>query len=301
MSEEEFDEPRRRRSRPRELAGEPRKGGEGSMASKQPRSAQQEAAQQDLRQWSTDINRVGEGQFPKVKLVEPTDSGYILIAAEVDHRLPVLPNSGKKRRLIAECHKLCQQLAEETNVVEAVVFDAIFIPPGGEGKEFLKKRRARVRFPRYDLSVLIETSSPETAAALKHSALYERMEQAIRAATRDTFTVTATNRKRMGPVDHRTNGFFLINYFVADDTEQNLDVWEYTAGWWAQETGLDNSTVLLPCEGEETEYSIINHCRWDHLRDFMPSILFKPSFRNYVLANFSANNIAPRAIIYRLA
>lgn len=34
--------------------------------------------------------------------------------------------------------------------------------------------------------------------------------------------------------------------FFADSLEQNLGVWEYTAGWFQEETGLDNSTVLVP-------------------------------------------------------
>jgi hypothetical protein len=34
--------------------------------------------------------------------------------------------------------------------------------------------------------------------------------------------VTATNVRRMGPVDHDTQGVFLFNYFFADDTARNL-------------------------------------------------------------------------------
>jgi hypothetical protein len=248
---------------------------------------------------STRLSRVGEGRFPKVTLIEPTDSGYILIAAEVDRRVAFLPNSRKKRRLIAECKPLCRQLAEDPNVLEAVSFDAIFATPG-ENQELLEKHRG-VRFPSWDFSVLIETASPEAADAVKESAVYERMERAIRDAAHDTFIITATNPKRMGSVDHSRNGWFLVNYFVADSAEQNLAVWEYTAGWWEQETGLDNSTVLLPRKGERTDYAIVNHCRWDHLWNFVPSIVFKRSFRNYLLANFTANNVSPRAVIYRLA
>jgi hypothetical protein len=113
--------------------------------------------------------------------------------------------------------------------------------------------------------------------------------------------VTATNPKSMGPVDHERQGVFLFNYFFADDTAQNLAVWEYTAGWFGQETGLDNSTVLLPRDGERSEYNIMNHCRWDRLRDVMPSLLFKRSFRDYVLANFESNNVAAMPILYRMA
>jgi hypothetical protein len=38
--------------------------------------------------------------------------------------------------------------------------------------------------------------------------------------------------------------------------------------------------VLLPRDGERSEYNIMNHCRWDRLRDVMPSLLFKRSFRS---------------------
>jgi hypothetical protein len=166
------------------------------------------------------------------------------------------------------------------------------MPPGGEAKEFLEKRRPGVRFPRFDLSVLIETSRPEAADAVEQSTIYQRMERAIRDVAHDTFSITATNPK-IAAVDHTRNGFFLINYFVADDAQQTLAVWEYTAGWWVEETGLDNSTLLLPRESRRSDYAIINHCRWDHLWDFMPSSVFKRSFRNYVLANFSANTSRP--------
>jgi hypothetical protein len=248
---------------------------------------------------STKITLVGEGRYPKAKLIEPTQSGYIVISAEVDRRLGFFPNSRKKRRLIAECKQLCRQLAQDPNVLEAVVFDAIFITPG-EDKEFLEKRRPGGRFPNFDLSVLIETSNPRAADTVKESALYERMERAIRDAANDTVTITPTNPKRIGPVDHSRNGSFLFNYFVAT-TPSKCSPSLTTRRAGGQETGLDNSTVLLPREGERTDYAIINHCRWDHFWNFMPSILFKRSFRSYVLANFYANDITPRAHIYRLA
>lgn len=93
----------------------------------------------------------------------------------------------------------------------------------------------------------------------------------------------------------------MFNYFFADDTAQNVAVWEDTAGWWGQETGLNNSTVLLPREGEDSNYNIINHCRWDSLREVLPSLAFKRTFRTFVLANFEANNVAAMPILYRVA
>lgn len=238
-------------------------------------------------------------RFPRVKLAEPLPSGFVHVAAEVDARPPFLPNSRKKRQLLARCKEWCRQLEDEPEVLDAVVFDALVATPGRG--EFLKKRPGKVHVARFDLAVLIETITPEAADALKASPAYADMERTIREAASFTHVVTATNPKSMGPVDHARQGVFLFNYFFADDTAENLAVWEYTAGWFQQETGLDNSTVLLPRDGERSEYNIMNHCRWDRLRDVMPSLLFKRSFRSYVLANFEASNVAAIPILYRMA
>jgi len=77
-------------------------------------------------------------------------------------------------------------------------------------------------------------------------------------------------------------------------------VWEYTAGWFTAKTGLDNSTLLIPLEGENSQYGVINYSRWDHLSDIIPDLLFRPSFRKYVLDNFEMNGIAAMPILYKL-
>lgn len=237
-------------------------------------------------------------RFPKATLMDPAASGYLHIAAEIDRRLPFLANSRRKRKLIADCKRWCQQLETDPSVVSAVVFDAFQIPPGRGA--FVKERRGKVHVARFDLAVLIEATSPKAAAAIRESPAYADMERAVRDAASFTHVITATNVRRMGPVDHGKQGVFLFNYFFADDTNQNLAVWEETAGWWEQETGLNNSTVLLPRDGE-SEYNVINHCRWNHLRDVLPSLLFKKTFRSFVLANFQANRVAAMPILYRLA
>jgi hypothetical protein len=59
--------------------------------------------------------------------------------------------------------------------------------------------------------------------------------------------------------------------------------------------------LLVPLEPSPVDYTVINHCRWDHYRDVLPSLLFKPSFRRFVLASFEANDTAATPILYRLA
>ncbi|MFT4620316.1 MAG: hypothetical protein ACI9KS_001873 [Sulfitobacter sp.] len=89
--------------------------------------------------------------------------------------------------------------------------------------------------------------------------------------------------------------------FYADSLDINLQVWNYTAGWFQDQTGLNNSTVLLPNEISDMPYTIINHCRWDGLRDILPALLFNKSFRPFVLNNFEKNNSAAMPILYQLS
>lgn len=236
--------------------------------------------------------------YEKVSLTETTDSGYLHVAAEVDRRPPFLPASRTKRALLRVCKRLCQALERQAGVERAVTFKALLIPPG---RGAFLKQRPHVHVARFDVAVLIETSDVARARALREDRVFHELERRVQKAARHVHTITASNVKRIGPVDHERDGVFLFNYFYADDTAQNLAVWEYTAGWFEKETDLDNSTVLLPLEGIHSEYPIINHCRWDSLWEILPSLLFKPSFRTYVLENFEANRTAAIPILYRLA
>lgn len=235
--------------------------------------------------------------YAKVDLIDPVASGFIHLGAEVDTRLPFLPSSMTKRALLRDCRRLCNAIARRDDVKSAVVFKAALIPPGRG--EFLK-RHPEVHIARFDVAVLIETDGVESARELRRDSNVLALEARLREAASYIHTVTTGNVKRIGAVDHSRDGIFLFNYFFASDTGQNLAVWDYTAGWFQQETGLDNSTVLLPLEGEPSQYTLINHCRWDRLRDILPALIFKRSFRDYVLANFEANRVAAIPILYRL-
>jgi hypothetical protein len=98
--------------------------------------------------------------------------------------------------------------------------------------------------------------------------------------------VTARNIKRVGDVDKSRPGTFLFNYFVGENPQVVLELWDYLAGWYQVETGLDNSTVLAPLEGEASNFIIINHARWDgSLVSVLAKQSAKKSFRSYVLGN----------------
>jgi hypothetical protein len=114
--------------------------------------------------------------------------------------------------------------------------------------------------------------------------------------------MAARNAKRVGDVDKTRQGLFLFNYFVADDARVMLQLWDYLAGWYAVETGLDNSTLLVPLEGERSDYLAINNARWDEsLPRFLWRQFSRKSFRTYVLANLEANRVGAMPVLYRLA
>jgi hypothetical protein len=240
-------------------------------------------------------------KFKKVVLVEPTKSFYLHIAAEIDHsHFPFfLFTSSKKKRIIEQSKKWCDLLRQDKNVISAIVFKATIIPPG-RGK-FIKERKDKVQIAKFDFALLIEATTLETLVNIQNSKEYQQIVKAIKDASFNTHIIKATNIKRINPVNHKKQGVFLFNYFFADNLQQNLGVWEYTAGWFQQETGLDNSTILLPTDEQQSKYKIINYCRWDRLSDVLPSLIFKKSFHSYVLDNFYANKVAAMPVLYKIA
>jgi hypothetical protein len=240
-----------------------------------------------------------ELRFPRVDLIEPSASRFVHIAAEIEARPPFLPDSAAKKQVLAKAKDACTRLAREPGVKDAAVFTATLIPPGLG--EYARQRADRLHIARFDVAVLIECDTAETVQRIQRHPAYEAMQRAIAEAASYVHAITATNPRCIGPVDHKRPGVFLFNHFAADNLAQNLAVWDYTAGWFEVETGLDNSTVLLPDDASKSQYSIINHCRWDRLRDVLPSLMFKKTFHSYVLDNFAANNVAAMPILYRLA
>jgi hypothetical protein len=239
-------------------------------------------------------------RYSRVALTEPTTLGYILVGAE-EHprRAPFAPEGREKKALLAQLATLASAL-EQTNGVERVtVFDALaFAPPSA----YVRERQDRIRIPRFDVVVLIETTSPATARDVQTTPIYQALIDALRSTARQMYVLTGRNIKRIGDVDKTRPGVFLFNYFVGDDPEVVLDLWDYLAGWYATEIGLDNSMLLAPQEGERSDYVVINNARWDgSLLGVLFKQITKPSFRSYMLANLEANHVGAMPVIYRAA
>lgn len=234
-----------------------------------------------------------------VRLTEPTGNGFLVLAAEVGRWCGPLPlPSRARRRLTDRLAEMATKLADRDDVVEAVVFEAALRPPG-EGSALLA--RAGVRPARYDVVVLIRTAGVGSIDSLRADNAYRAIVAEIDRHARHSYRMAAGNAARIADVDHTSDRWFLFNYFHCASAETVYATWEYTAGWFQRHTALPDSTLLAPRPGEPTDYSIVNHASWPALRAFLPSLLFRRTFRSFVLANFKANGVAAQPIIYRLS
>jgi hypothetical protein len=241
---------------------------------------------------------VNEHLATKARMLPPDDCGYLLLAAEVDPRARFQRHRPAKRQLLAHAKAWSLALAKRADVVEATVFRAVLVAPG-EGTKLLKARAGRVHHARYDVVILLRTTSVQAAQALRNDPDYTALAQAVAETASYTMQIVARNTVRLGDVDHRPDHVFLFNYFYADDDADLIPVFAYTAGWFQAKTGLPNSTLLQPLEKEPTDNGIINHASWPGFPAFLPSLIFRPTFRRFVLANFAANHIAAQPILYR--
>jgi hypothetical protein len=241
-------------------------------------------------------------RYGKVHLVEPAPLGYLHLAADVQapHRPgPVLHRTREKHQLLGVLKWQARRLAQAETVERATVYDAIaFTPPGGD----VKDRSAPLLGAWFDVVVLVETVSPKAATKVQASPAYQELAGTLTEQARRVHQVAAHNVRQVGEVDKSRPGLFLFNYFVGDDPGLAVELWDYLAGWYEAETGLDNSTLLAPVEGEKSDYVMINHARWDgSLPVFAARQLPKKTFRSYMLANLTAHHLAAMPVMYRLA
>ena len=235
-------------------------------------------------------------RYRPVPLVEPPGYGYIHIAAAVDPPSgpPFVRASDRRNQLLANVTASAKRLADDPNVIRATVYRALIVPPTtGYAKG------AGAHEARYDVALLIEATSPGALDDLRAVESYREVVDTVRAGARDVHILHATCVKSAGNVDKTRQGLMLFNYFVAEDAEVALQLWDYLADWYRIETGLDNSTLLAPIG--PSDYVFVNHARWDYsLPRFMLHQVTKPAFFPYVQANLKANRVGAMPILYRI-
>lgn len=256
------------------------------------------------------INRRPE--YRPVDLIAPSSHGYIHLAGRVHPpgwppvAVPpmtglaprLLPADRRRRDVLRRLKGLAQDVAGLDVVNRACVFEAIAIPPVRGA--YLRKRPA-AHLARFDVAALVETTSPEILGPLQDTPAYRALERAIVDHSQDHHVMVGRNAKRVADVDTNTKGLYLFNYFTGDDQDVTIELWDHLAGWYAAETGLDNSTLLVPLSPEDADYHAINFARWDlGLPRFLTRQLPKKTFRTFVTANLAHNDVAAMPIMYRL-
>ena len=236
-------------------------------------------------------------RWPPPKLREPLPFGYIHVAAAVQPAAqpgPPFPGRSSKRRALLDRLKgLAADLTSLDQVERATVYRAVLVPPAGDGEMLHHPAR-------FDVAVLIETSSPGEIAEVQAAEAYQQLLQAVHEAAQDVHVMAARCARLLADVDKSRPGLFLFTHFTTEEPQVALELWERLAGWYAVETGLDNSTLLQPIG--EADYVFVNHARWDRsLPRLMLEQFAKPSFRSYVRANLRANRTVAMPVLYRLA
>lgn len=152
---------------------------------------------------------------------------------------------------IVQCRRQYQRVAlREPAPAGYLHIAAVIEPPAGRTPIPRRTRRKTAllatRTARYDVAVLIETATPGSISDVEQDAQYRQLLDSITPAARELHLMRARCLRRVGDVDKTRQGLFLFNYFAASDPGVALDLWDHLAGWYAAETGLDNSTLPGP-------------------------------------------------------
>jgi hypothetical protein len=229
----------------------------------------------------------------------PPDTGYLLIAAEIEPltgRTPFVRNSPRQQQFSAGLRPFTERLRHQTGVDRVSVYRACFAPPIGRAV----RPGAAARF---DVCILVETTDAETAERVSASDAFADA-VAFTTGSSDPHRVRvirATCIRNVAPVDATRRSLFLFNYFVQDGASGGaVSAWERLVRWYRDHTGLENSTLLAPVPGSAAEYVFINRASWDigplrlAIRQFR-----SPSFGREVRGSLRAAGLTSIPVFYR--
>jgi hypothetical protein len=236
-------------------------------------------------------------RYRPATLVEPPGFGYLLLSADVEPstgRRPFPGTSATKTALLGRLKNAAAELARLDAVERATVYRTVLAPPpAGYART--------VEHPaRYDVQVLAETTSPDEIAGVEATEAYTQLRKELDTEASRVDVMRARCVKCIADVDKSRPGLFLFNYFVAEDADVALKLWDHLTGWFMTETGIDNSTVLQPTD--RSQYAFVNHARWDYgLPRLWLRMFTKPSFWSFVQKNMNENRTGSMPTLCRLA
>jgi hypothetical protein len=155
---------------------------------------------------------------------------------------------------------MADHAAGQLDTVErATVYDAIaFTPPAGDIKNW------PIHPAWFDVVVLVETASPGVAGEVRAAAVYQALTGTLTEYARRVHQSPLATCAGSAMWTRAARACSCSTTFAGDNFDLAVELWDYLAGWYEAETGLENSTLLGPIEGEESDYVMINHARWDH-------------------------------------
>lgn len=214
------------------------------------------------------------------QFTEPMPYGYVYIGMRIEppSRVPFVRSSTKRSDVLQKCKTLARQLDTLAEVIAVTVYEAVLIPP-------IKGS------PRFDIIVLIQTTSPQTITTVQAHEAYQFLDA--------DFVMAARHVRRIGDIDHPTSGTFLFNHFTAADPERTLRTLEDVAGWFINKAGVNDSALLQPVDA--APYVFVTHIRLPCGPVRFLLRFLKPSFRTSVLRRLSVNQIGFAPVICKSA
>jgi hypothetical protein len=236
-------------------------------------------------------------RYRPATLVEPPGLGYLLLSADVEPPTGPRPfpgSSATKTALLGRVKSAAADLAQVDAVERATVYRTVLAPPAA-GYARTVERPAR-----FDVHVLAETTSPDRIAGVEATEAFTQLRKELDTEASRVDVMRARCVKCIADVDKSRPGLFLFNYFVAEDADVALRLWDHLTGWFMTETGIDNSTVLQPTD--RSQYAFVNHARWDYgVPRLWLRMFTKPSFWSFVQKNMNENRTGSMPTLCRLA
>jgi hypothetical protein len=217
-------------------------------------------------------------RFPQPQFRSPSTSGYIYLGRSVaPPRTPVVHRSAKRDREIAACRSVVRRLDDVPGVIRTRVFQAALIPP-------LK------RMPRFDVTMLVETSSPDVIASVCASEPFKEIDAQL--------VLPADNPVRLGDTETPSTGMYLFNHFLAEDADKAIAEWKVLAGWYTAKTGVDNSLPLRPLA--QSPFALVNYARLPGKAvPFLLNQVLRPSFHSFVRTRLRRNGMTALPLLCR--
>ena len=145
--------------------------------------------------------------------------GYLLIGASIAPPSgPPLVRPNRRRSIVL--HQLADhihQIGRLEPVVRATIYRAVLIPPGRR-----PPFRPNLEPPGFDVTVLIETDSPQSVGRVANAAPVATARNLLRASATRLDEMHARCVRAIADVDKRAAGTYLFNFWAAADTSAAL-------------------------------------------------------------------------------